>query len=377
MTVARNAGTCRVNRRRGRPRALVGIALALALLASSCSSSTDGTKTPQPVVVVVSPQSCAVVGCVGEGIDTTAAAYTVSSQDLMFPAGVFGLGLSRTYRSDRGDVGWFGRGWATVYETTVTATASGLTVDAPAGLTPLWPPEAPDGWDVAGSVAVKSRPDGSDQLVWPTGETWSFDLHGQLAELASPYGQTMTIERTNGQPSALRSSQGPSVQFAMQNGRVVSAATDDGRVVGYSYDADRLVPTTAPGLALAYAYNADHQMVQLQGPSGATTVTYASGAVATQTTSSGQQFEISRDSHLTTVSSERTRTYQHDDAGRLTRIQDGSKNISMREFDSDGRLTKSTDFAQPGDHVLRTMQVDYDGDRVRQESANGVTTKFD
>ena len=94
-------GGLQLSGRRAKPFAfrLVAVFVALSFV-SSCSTSKDGKPSGQ-TVVVRAPNSCQVAGCVGEGVDTAAGAYTVTSEDLLFPSGVFGLELVRSYRSDR------------------------------------------------------------------------------------------------------------------------------------------------------------------------------------------------------------------------------------------------------------------------------------
>lgn len=360
---------------RGRRLQRVGVLLVLAF-GASCSSSDGGHDSARPGVTVLAPNSCDLVGCVGEGVDTAAGAYTMSSEDLLFPRGVFGLNLVRSYRSDRPAIGLFGTGWATVYETTLSMGSAGPVINAPAGLAPMWTPAVPQGWDVAGSVTVRDGSAGGAELVWPTGETWSFAVDGALASITAPYGQRVTIERGNGVPVAIRSSQGPSIVFETSGGRVITARTDDGREVQFVYQNEQLVKAAAPGLDLAYAYNADGRMVQLDGPSGTTSIGYQAGSVSSQSTASGHRFALTYDGPITTVTDDRVLTYRHDNGGRLIRIAEGENELAVRQFDDGGRLVESMDYAYPGKQVVRALTRSYRSGQLVKETSNGVTTEF-
>lgn len=369
-------GGLQLSGRRAKPFAfrLVAVFVALSFV-SSCSTLKDGKPSGQ-TVVVRAPNSCQLAGCVGEGIDTAAGAYTVASEDLLFPSGVFGLELVRSYRSDRTASGWFGVGWSTVFETTATSGDSGVTIDAPAGLAPMWHPEVSEGWDVAGAVSVRSGIGGSNELVWPTGEMWKFDQAGLLASMTSPFGQTMLIERINGAPSALRSSQGPTVTFETEAGRVVSASTGDGRSAQFSYEDGHIATASSPGADFSYDYNGDGRMVKLVGPSGTTSVSYSSGDVATQTTASGQRFTLAYDGLTTTVQNTRTLSYKHDESGRLVSVLDGSDELSFRRFDSAGRMIEAVEYSYPGKQLLSQMTREFQGDRLAKETKSGITSEF-
>ena len=43
-----------------------------------------------------------------------------------------------------------------------------------------WTPEAPVGWDVAGTLKVERRGDSGYSLSFPTGETWDFNSQGNI-----------------------------------------------------------------------------------------------------------------------------------------------------------------------------------------------------
>ena len=350
---------------------LVGIATI-----GGCTSSHDGAAIPGaiPTVEVITPGSCDSVGCVGEGIDTSTGAFTTTVEDLLFPVGLFGLELLRTYRSDRTDVGWFGPGWATVYETTLQTDAAGVVVDAPAGLAPRWRPEAPAGWTIDGGIRITAVAAGGHELWWPSGERWSFDGDGRLSTMSSPYGHTVSIERVGAKPTAIRSSQGPVLTLSTAGDRVVTVSADDGRTVDFTYDNGLLTGADAPGLSQRYRYNAEQRLLELEGPSGTTAMTYAGGKVAAQTTAGSQRFALTYVEGQTTVSAGTTVVYSHDKSGRLTSVRQGDIVLEEREFDSEGRLIAAREFAHPGNHTVQEITRRYQDGRLWSETTNGVET---
>ncbi|MDO8389443.1 MAG: DUF6531 domain-containing protein [Actinomycetota bacterium] len=325
---------------------------------------------------VLAPQGCEIVGCAGEGIDTSTGAYTVQESDLAFPSGVYGVEFKRSYRSDRTTSGWLGQGWATVYDTTLKAQGSGLVLDAPLGLAPLWRPEAPTHWSVSGGPTIGRTSSGAE-VAWPTGERWAFDVDGNLLLMSSPYGQMVSIERAAGIPTVIRSSQGPTITLTNQNGLVSGASTNDGRTVTFDYKNGVLSAVSAPGAESSYAYNADVLMVQTSNAAGVTKVGYSNNTVADQVPPSGPRLSITYDKGTTTVTGNETLVYEHDDERRLVRALSGENEISVREFDESGRLTEATDYVQPGQQVLRSIKRTYKKQRLTSETVNGLKSSIE
>ena len=351
--------------------------VALGLVASSCSSSSPRIPLPEFDIQVTTPLTCDLVGCVGEGIDTTSGAYTSDVEDLLFPSGVFGIEAVRHYRSDRATVGWFGRGWSTVYETTLDMGVAKWLLDAPAGLAPLWTPEAPSDWRIAGSARVTSLQGGEAELKWPSGEAWTFAVDGSLRSLLSPYGQRVTITRSSNGIVTIDSSQGVTIDLTTVDGVVTSLQSSDGRKARFDYSSELLASVEAPGIELSYSYDAAGRMVRQDSPSGTTTTEYLADAVSEQTTTSGLQISLSYEAGATAVTTDHTLTYEHDNDGRLIRIADLGKDVLKRRYDDLGRLVESTDYVLPGPHVLRAVNRRYDGDRLASETINGVESTFE
>jgi YD repeat-containing protein len=356
----------------------VAVAVTMALIMGACTSgrgSAERWSLDSAEVTVNAPFSCVEVGCAGEGIDTAAGAFWSEAEDVLFPAGLFGIELVRAYRSDRQAVGWFGRGWSTIYETTLAVDDNGMVIDAPLGLTPLWSPEAPAGWTIAGAPTV-SQVDGGYALTWPTGEQWSFGDDGALESLESPYSAAVTIERA-GSEIKLTSTQGVTVTLNLDGGRVVAAVTSDGRRVDYAYAGELLTGVSAPGIEVGYRYDGSQRLKEIAAPAGTTTVAYADGRVATQRTADGQRFTFTYDGATTRVeSSGPDATYEHDDTGRLVRLAYGNRDVLVQEFDRGGRLVARTEYASPGDQVVSSIERTYVDGRVVAESVNGATTTY-
>ena len=360
-----------------RARASVVGLVAASLVVGACTSGGSGPfgEVAAARVTVLSPRPCGEVGCVGEGVDTATGAFQLEIEDLLLPPGLFGMELVRNYRSDADHLGWFGRGWSTVYETTIADDGDNVAINAPAGLAPLWAPEAPAGWNVAGSPTVARLDDGY-ALSWPTGERWRFGAGGRLESLTSPYGATVTIERTS-DAITLWSSQAVVLTANLTDERVESIETNDGRHVAYRYADDLLVGVDAPGIELAYRYDADRRLIEAAAASGTTTVTYTDGAVTSHRTANGQRFALTYDATATTVASiGPDATFEHDADGRLVRVAVGDHDTLVQSFDADGRVVQRTEYALPGGEVVASVERTYQRGRLTSETLDGVSTTY-
>lgn len=346
-----------------------------ALTTQACTSSGGDAARSDTNIAVRAPMTCTVAGCVGEGINTATGSFLTETEDVVFPPGLFGVELLRVYRSDETTRRWFGRGWSTVYETKIVAAGSSFTVDAPAGLHPVWTPEAPSGWHVVGDPSVRAVEAGY-VLSWPSGEEWMFNSSGDLAALASPYGASVRVERSP-DTVTIASTQGASVDLAVSDGRVVAAELSDGRRVEYSYVDDLLTEVTAPGALFVYRYDQDGHMIEASAPAGSTSVTYRDGKVATQRSATGARFSVSYDGATTTVLTAGIDTsYVHDDAGRLTGVVRDGQDVVTLSYDSEGRLTDRTEFALPGGEIVSQLEREYSGVRLVSQVENGIESKF-
>jgi YD repeat-containing protein len=354
----------------------VGGTVVMALLVSTCTSDGHSTQTwsvDSPEVTINSPASCAMAGCVGEGIDTSAGAYRSEMEDLLFPPGLFGIELVRAYRSDSETVGWFGRGWSTIYETTLRVDGNDLTIDAPLGLAPFWAPEVPAGWDVAGTPTI-GQVEGGYTLTWPTSEQWVFGSDGWLETLRSPYGASVTIEHT-ADAITLASTQGVTIALNVDGGRVVSADTNDARHSEYTYAGDLLTDVSAPGIELGYRYSGGGLLAEVTAPAGTTAIAYTDGKVATQRTVSGQRFTFTYDGATTNVqSSGPDAAFVHDDESRLIRLTYDNKDVLVQSFDPNGLLVSRMEYALPSGQVVSSLERAYVDGRLTTETVNGTTS---
>ncbi|MCB0966077.1 MAG: RHS repeat protein [Ilumatobacter sp.] len=364
--------------RHRRSRAGVAGLVAMATVAAGCTSgdSDAAWSIRSDSVTVDAPTSCAEVGCVGDGIDTSTGDYRIATSDVVFPPGVYGIELLRSYRSGDDRIGWFGRGWSTVYETSLVVDDAHLTINAPAGFRPLWNPEAPTGWDVAGSASV-TRDDGGYALRWPTGERWHFDDEGSLDSLTAPGGTSVTVEQT-AEVITLTSSQGLSVTLDLDADRVVALASSDGRTAEYEYQGDLMSRVTAPGVDTRYRYDADQLLTETRTQAATTTNAYMNGKVTNQRTAAGQRLAFEYAADGTTVESTGPPvTYEHDADGRLVRVGYGETDMLLRAFDTSGRLVSETEYVYPGGEIVSSVEHSYTDGRLTETTLNGETTTYD
>jgi YD repeat-containing protein len=350
-------------------------AILLALVSQACSSS-NFVNVIVADVAVIAPASCDVVGCVGEGIDTADGEYRLETEDVVLPPGLFGFELLRTYRSGNSAPGWFGRGWSTVYETTIELDGQTTTLVAPAGLSPLWTPEAPPGWDIAGG-SVLERTASGHLLRWSSGEAWVFDSDGQLTTLTSPYGAKVTVAHSEDRVT-IASSQGLTANLTLSDNTVAVAELSDGRQTTYEYSDGLLTEVVAPGVQFSYRYDNAGRMTESTAPAGTTAVSYAGGKVASQRTVTGERLNLSYEGTVATVESARlTTAYHHDSAGRLARVSRGNRDLVEVAYDGEGRLISRTEFALPSGDVARSLDRTYTAGRLTSETVNGITSTFD
>lgn len=375
--------------RHGRVVHLAALTAVMATLATSCTgdngaqvavSTTVVVEAERPMSVeIVAPSSCEVAGCVARGVDTSSGEFRTDSADLLVPSGLFAVELERQYVSGGRRAGWFGAGWSTVYETTVSESGDVITIDAPVGLQPRWTAEAPDGWDVAGSVAVDRLVGGGGYSVrFPTGEVWTFDSQGDLARLGSPYGQVVDVVRSS-DAVTISSTQGVALTLRLEGGLVRNATMSDGRSVDYTYTDSRLTGVAAPGLAITYLHNAEGLMIEEVLASGATSVEYEDARVVTQRTPSGDRFEFDYGVNTVAVTGlDVSIVHEHDDLGRLVRVEQGGTEVLTQSFDQAGRLVARVERVLPSGQVASSVEREFTSDgRLLSLTVDGLTSSFE
>lgn len=375
--------------RHGRVARLAAFTAVLALLATSCSGD-DGSQVVVSTTVVVdverpmsveivAPSSCEIAGCVARGVDTSSGEFRTDSADLLVPSGLFAVELERQYVSGGSRPGWFGVGWSTVYETSISESGDVITIDAPVGLQPQWTAEAPDGWEVAGSVAVDRLGSAGGYTVgFPTGEVWTFNSQGDLARLSSPYGQVVDVVRLPDSVT-ISSTQGVALTLRLEGGFVRSATMSDGRSVEYTYTENRLTGVAAPGLAINYVHNADGLMIEEVLASGATSVEYEDGQVVAQRTPSGDRFEFGYGMNGVVVTGlDVSSVYEHDELGRLVRVEQGGTEVLTQSFDQAGRLVSRVERVLPSGQVASSTEREFAADgRLLSTTVDGLTSSFE
>jgi YD repeat-containing protein len=359
-------------------RAQAGSFLALVLLVGcTAGAETRPAQSSIPFEAVNPPPTCEAVGCAGATVDTLTGEYRVDEEDLIFPAGLFGVELNRSYRSGNDQIGWFGKGWSTVFETTITeAPQGGVTINAPAGLTPLWnPTDAPDGWRVAGSPIVDRDQSGAHALRWPTGELWTFGLTGNLERVDSPFEDTVTVTYSGNVPVRISSTQGVSIAFsANSTGLIERAESTDGRSTTYSYEGSDLTGVQRPIGDLTYR-SVGGLLRERTGDGTTVEVTYDQNRVVEQKAPDQLLMKFEYNGNSTLVhSGTTTETFVHDD-NRLVERQLNGMAVERRTFDPFGHLASATTLGADGT-AASTTERKYDGDRLVVETVDGIATEF-
>jgi YD repeat-containing protein len=161
-----------------------------------------------------------------------------------------GLQLSRTYNSlDAAHLGWFGYGWSSSYEVSLTVTGSTAVARRENGSQTTFTQTSPGTWDAparAGST-LRSNADG----------TWTLTCHGtriytfesttasthRLTAIADPNGYTTTVSYSSSTEVDIRDNSQRLLTLTVNGSGRVTAATDPAtpaRTVSYSYTGDDL-----------------------------------------------------------------------------------------------------------------------------------------
>ena len=195
---------------------------------------------------------------------------------------------------------------------------------------------------------------GGWELRYDNGETARYDTLGRLTLMTNWDGQTAThtwASNTSPGPSTVTSSAGPTLTFTYVSGKLTQVAASDGRTVTYSTDAQGRWVVTDPTLKTRkYESDLDGRITKVLDGTGATelTNTYTGGRVTSQTTSSGATLTFAYDqtNRQTTVLNPATNEstlYRWDTEGRATGATDPYGKLVAYTYDTNGNRNSSTD----------------------------------
>ena len=185
--------------------------------------------------------------------------------------GLYGLSLTRTYRSRQAVGTMFGANWLSTFDWSRLAASSAKVCDGDSGCVPRSATlTEPDGsrftytsLALDGGVVNKYKSLGAESkgiltyifggLGWSLireNRVYAFDANGQIKSIRSTSGETlMVFTRTSGLLTSVTNTTGKAVQFTWANFNVVRVTDPAGNSWAYTYDANGMLSTvTSPGL---------------------------------------------------------------------------------------------------------------------------------
>lgn len=237
------------------------------------------------------------------------------------------LVLTRSYNSVdayKAKSGWFGRGWSSTYERTLREVHPGVVaITKENGNTVYFTDLAGNGtfepYSAASGRGSVTRSGSSYVRTLLDGSRETYGSDGKLVTLTDAVGNVTALERdAYGRVTAAVAASGRRLTFVYSGGSPLVRALlgPASRVATYEYDGtERLIRTTyADGSGYEYAYDAQHQLVEMRDLSGRVLEShaYVGGKAVTSETADGvEKF---------TFSYEPTRTTMTDALGNVTQF---------------------------------------------------------
>ncbi|MEL6893693.1 MAG: DUF6531 domain-containing protein, partial [Actinomycetota bacterium] len=292
---------------------------------------------------------------VSDPVNTATGALVSDVTDLTSPAGAPMLSFARNYNSQRLGASVLGEGWRTNWEVTLDTRGEHPEFVNADGASYTWTT------DDAGDLV---RPDelladlvetaGGYELAWFSGETWTFDDEGQIAERRSWDGTAVTVSRDSaGRIESLDASTGQSLSFGYdaESGRLVAATLSDGRSTQFGYTEGLLSSVSNPSGSMSYEYGEFGLLVSETDAEGVTMHVTAYDDVARvvrQELATGEVTLFAYDDEMRTttvtdVESGDVVVYAFDEEARLVSITDPAGNVALSEWNADGLPAGSTD----------------------------------
>ncbi|EQC47045.1 hypothetical protein M899_0185 [Bacteriovorax sp. BSW11_IV] len=257
------------------------------------------------------------------GVNLKNGNFFISYSDIIVPGGGHDLEISRTYNSKSTEKGWFGFGWGSDYETSLTVSADGSVVVHEYGagaLTRFTPKEAVDPKRAAQKIVEAMRKKTSlaqnvaDKLVekltndadlrqayakrykvkseiaagtmlysnvrglqtvekvkngfkraYNDGKSQLFDEDGNLTEIKDKNGYIVNLDWKGGKLKSIKDSQGKQLFFDWyEDGKVKSISSTGGKKTLYKYNGDDLTESTdVAGNVFKYSYDTNHNMIKI------------------------------------------------------------------------------------------------------------------
>ena len=257
------------------------------------------------------------------GVNLKNGNFYISYTDIVVPGGGKKLEITRTYNSKSTEVGWFGFGWGSDFETRLETSADGSVViheHGAGGKTRFTPKTAVDAeaaskkileamrkrtqlseqaaaqllaklknnaelrhtyalnFKVQTSVAVGtvlySSDRGAQELhvvkdgynrIYPDGKKESYDMKGNLTKITDKSGYSISFNWKDGKLNSIKDSQAKQIFFSWYaNGRVKEVWSSGEKKAEYKYNGDNLVSSKdVGGNTYEYGYDKSHNLVSI------------------------------------------------------------------------------------------------------------------
>lgn len=277
-----------------------------------------------------------------------------TTTDLALPGRGIGVSVERTYNAQgaaMGDIGSFGRGWASDIDAAVLPAGNqdDVTVRHGNGATAPFLKGQGTG-EFAGGEWVRSKlekkPDDTFDYELPNHTKLWFDEDGRIVKTADRVGRETIIDRhSSGQVDTI-SAGGRTFTYSYNGSGYVSGISDGtGRSVSYGYTGDKLTSfTDVAGRTTDYVYDSQGRMTSFTTPRGATV--------------ENEYDSLSRVTKQTDpLGEESTLVYTRTTTGTRTKITDREGNITVKRFAHDLPVSITRAWGTPD---AATVKMDYD-----------------
>lgn len=292
---------------------------------------------------------------------------TSATDDTLAMPGSLSFSMDREFAtsiSGRNELGPFGVGWSTSWDTSLLTESDGtVVVSGENGSQRIYEPDSRTlgaFFSQPGDYSTLTAVGGGFKLAEPDGSFTFYNTNGTLGYIEDANGNKITAGYNgNGQLTTLTASTGGTMTLAYNANGLISSVTDSvGRETTYAYDASNHLTSVTGygGQTTSYSYNPDNSLASISYPGN-----------------THQYYTYDSQGRLSTeyVDGNQEKVAYSYNQGEVT-ATDALGNASSRYFDADGLLVKSVDAL--GNTTFATYDANFD--LIKLTDANGQTERF-